>query len=246
MARTPAHLRARRAVDACVPASPIGVELLRRYAEAVEFHGSDESQDQQLLIAYEVCKLVEETVFDGLSIEALQRTADVPAPSKTAAIRRRRAVHQLTRLLQAVGDLPDTRDLAASDRIQTELALTPSPGRGTLRRWLSQRQHRVGAYELSWEAAGLRKLEEVLCEHPRLDDRDVIGLWIRTLVRPIVDCGHHPVTRAIDPGLCAQCGATFATHGSRPSPGEHRQQKFRSRGAAYLRFRRLPTPTTQL
>jgi hypothetical protein len=247
MARTPAQVRAQRAVDACVPVSPIGAELLRRYHVALEFGGANKTEDEQVHVLYELCRLVAEIPFPTLSIEALEQAAVAQTVTRYRAKCRHRAVRQLIRLLQAAGDLPDSDELAASRRIQEQLAKTPTAGRGTLRRWLAKRQHRLGWHELSWEAKRLRKLEEVLTTASAdLDDRDIIAAWIRTLVRQIVDCGHHPVTRANDPARCNQCGATVDSHGRRPSPGERKQKELRRTAAAYLRFRRLPTPTSPL
>jgi hypothetical protein len=221
----------------------LGAELLRRYMASVHFEGTPGTQSNELVHLRELCRLVETIEFTSLSVQALTAIADAPAPSITAAKRRRLVVGRLLRLLRQEGELPSAAEVTASRSIEADLLATPPGGRGTLRRWLAVRKRKLGWHELRWEARRLRELEAVIGDYPGADDEELTTRWLLRLVRQIVDCGCPPVTRRTDPAVCVCCGATTASHGSRPSPGEANQRKLSAVACNYLKFRRQPTPT---
>jgi hypothetical protein len=231
--------RARTRVAACKPASPLGRLLLERYVEAVDL--TDPSELELVLLTH-VCRLVEELPLDTISIRALDEAGEAPQPSKTARRLRRIAAGRLRRLLQATGELPGTRELAAEARIVRLLERAPAAGRGTLARWNEVRAD-IEPFERSHELRRLAQLEEVIAERGLLSDEALIQLWLRRLVRPIVACRCAPVTRAVDPNRCNACGATAESHGTRPSPAPPKQRRLERMGRRYLALRRLPVPT---
>ena len=245
MSRTSVAERAAAIVSATTArVSEASAELIRRYAASVHLDGSPGTRENALVDLREFCRIVESANLTRFSYSALAALANSSAPSPTAARRRRRVIGRLIRLLQSSGELPTNAELTASDAIETIVAETLPGGRPTLRRWLAQRRRKVGWWMLRWEAKDLRDLESVIAAYPGADDGELITRWLFRLVRQIVDCGCAPISRSADHDVCACCGATTATHGSRPSPGEPNQRKLRALARRYLQFRRLPVPTS--
>lgn len=237
--------RLQRSIAECEPASAAGAALLTRYLEVASFEGSRATQETELASLRELCRIVEQTPFETISIASLSAAADAEGASATRALRRRRVVGRLIRILQQRGELPSNRDLTASRGLERELAATPEQGRQLLRRWLARRSRHVGWFELRQEARRLRRLEELIVLYPDAEPTDLFGLWLRALVRPIVNCDCAPLTRAADPTRCPHCGATAETHGMRSSPAAAKQDRIRSLGRKYLAFRALSVPRDQ-
>lgn len=221
--------------------SEMRAELIRRYATGVHLGGSRGTQENALVDLREFCRLIEQARLEVISYRSLIALAEIPAPSPTAARRRRRVVDRLIRLLQHSGELPTPKELRASDAIEQTIAAMPTNDRGILRSWLAQRRRTVGWWELRWEARRLQQLELVIGEHPDADDDELITRWLCAIVRQIVDCGCPPVTRRRDPAVCSCCGKTRASHGSRPSPSERKQREYSVVARRYLEHRRFAT-----
>lgn len=245
MARRPFHLRAQEVIESYTPASPIGAHLIERYRQTLSSDGSIGTQDREIAYLRTLCRLLSAVPLPTLSLSALYELAGQPAATATAALKQQRVVGRVIRLLQHVGELPSTAELRSNRRVLRVIAEAPPGGRSTLRCWLAERQHRVGAQQLFWEAKRLCLLEQVLAANPSLDDRDAISAWLVRLVRQVAKCSCPPVTRARDGSRCnsGSCGATIASHGKRPSPSQRKQKELASLGNKYLRVRRLPTAT---
>jgi len=233
---TPGLTLAASTVDGCRPRSDVGALLLSRYYEAVRAAGRlTLSRERSLL--YELCRVVEETDFPFLTIAALHATADAPNLRPGARGRRGMLARRLLALFQASGELPSPKEMQSLNAIARQLAAAPEPGRRFLHAWESLRAERVGAYERRHELRRLRELEEVLAAYPAARTEFVIDEWFRRLVRRVVACQCHPVTRARDADRCFSCGAHAADVGTRPSPGNDKQRELRSLAHRYLRFR---------
>ena len=232
--------QAREIAGVCKPASPIGGLLLERYVAAIDF---TRSSSDELLLLRSVCRLVEDTPFDAISVEALERAGAVPQPTRKASRRRAFAARRLRRLLQTTGELPSEKVLALEKKIADLIADAPPAGRGTLNRWNDNRASRLGAFERFHEIRHLARLELVIAEIGDKSDEVLIQLWIDRTVRQIVDCGCHQVGRALNPDHCIECGATSDTCKTTASPGQRKQRRLKSVVRRYLTFRRLPTPT---
>ncbi len=244
-----ASVNARAAAIVCATTdrvSELKAELIRRYATSVHLNGTRGVQEEELGYLRELCRLIEGSDFEEVSYQSLAALGALPAPSGTAARRRRRVIGRLIRLLQHSGELPTSPELAASRAIEAIIFETPEGGRGTLRRWLARRRRKLGWHELRWEAKRLSDLEATIVAHPGADDAELTTRWLLASVRSIVNCGCPPITRRSDPSVCTCCGATSASHGTRPSPNEANQRKLRALARRYLQFRRLPTPTRSL
>lgn len=214
-------------------------ELVRRYFAGVRLEGRVQTQEQALLDLREVCRLIGELQL--ISYSSIAALAAIPAPSPTAAKRRRRVVRRLIKLLQNSGELPTLRELNASKAIEQTIAATPLEGRRVLRSWLAQRRHTVGWWDLRFEAERLYQMELVIAAHPEADDQEWITRWLIAIVRQIVKCDCPPVTRSRNHDVCSTCGKTSASHGTRPSPGERKQHEYSVAARRYLEYRRLAT-----
>lgn len=231
-----------RLVRSCRPLSESGRGLLERYAAEVDL---SRSPKRELELLWAACRLVEEISFDGLSVRALDEAGAQPQASKAGCRYRRVAAGRFRRLLQASGELPAPGELASEARLRRWIATAPPAARATLGRWSEYRSGVLGAYERSHEIRHLSRLERVIETHGPASDASIIQRWLRESVRPIVNCRCAPVTRAIDPEQCSCCGASVATHGTRPSPGPAKQRRLERLAVRYLVFRRGSTPTRQ-
>jgi hypothetical protein len=232
-----------RCVNDCDPTSTAGAVLLARYAESLD-RSRTNSADAEIIVLRELCSLVEDptVTLEPLTVDRLRRIAQRPAPSRTAAERRRRLASRLIALLQKDGIFPDSGELHASRSVMRTLAPLPDGRRSRVARWIEeQREYPDGRPKTGWgqllvHARALAELETLL-EDLQLDSeecKDAVGLWLERVVREIVDCGCPPVTRARTPHHCHSCGATPTTHGTRPSPALAKQRELEALARRYL------------
>ena len=234
-------------VAGCRPASPIGAELLRRYVDAVDYlAGSAWVYQREVELLRAICGMVEDTPFCELSLATLEAAAHAPQPTARRTSTRREAARRLRRLLQSTGELPNAETIRYERFIHLLLSSAPARGRRTLERWEVRRRDRLAAFERYHEIRHLTRLEQVIEDTGATDDAVIVHHWLRRTVRRIVACRCPPVTRSQTPGRCIACGATTATHGSRPSPGPGKQRRLERLAHRYLAFRRLPDPTREI
>lgn len=222
--------RLKHRLDTTRPASAIGQALLERYLARIEIERAPHPRRERRLVR-ELCSLVEEVAFPTLTIRALLEAG-------SANPLRRRVCWRLIRILQADGDLPGSAALRKHAQISRTTAQAAAPARAALEHWVELRQESVCAHELCREAKRHAELEQVLAEHPDMSPQHAIDLWLRRIVRRIVDCGCPPITRALDPDRCSSCNATSLTHGTRPSPAKEKQQRYAAVARRYLDQRR--------
>lgn len=222
--------RLQHRLDTTLPASAIGQALLERYLDRIEIERASQPRRERRLVR-ELCSLVEEVAFPTLTIRALLEAG-------SANPLRGRVCWRLIRVLQADGDLPDSAALRRHVQISRTIAQAPAPARAALERWVELRQENVGPHELSEEIRRYAELERILAEHPDVSAQRAIDLWLRRIVRRIVDCRCPPITRALDPDRCNSCEATTLTHGTRPSPAMEKQQTYAAGARRYLAQRR--------
>jgi hypothetical protein len=238
--RRPFQLRVRAVIESYTAASPIGAELIDIYAGSLSADGSESTQDREIALLRELCRLFAAHAVAGLSIDMLDQLAELPAASPSAALKRKRVVRRLIRLLQHRGDLPASWELRWNRNLRKLVEDASPASRPMLKHWLAQRQSRVSPYELYHEGRRLLPLEDQLQTQPGRDDDEAISAWLQSLVRQVVGCPCAPVTRSADGKRCLKrtCRATTATHALVPSPGLRKQAALRSLARRYLRQRR--------
>jgi hypothetical protein len=229
----------------CHPASDIGRILLARYYDAADFEGVTRHAKEELAMLRALCRVVEDTPFPALSLENLTAAGAAPQQSQTASDMRRIAVVRLRRLLQASGELPAAGTLRHERQIEETIAAAPVAGRRTLERWDVSRRETLNALGRLKEIRHLTRLEEAIAETGEAGDAAILRAWLPLSVRRIVNCRCATITRAETPDRCSACGATIASHGSRPSSGPRRQSELEHLARRYLVFRRRPDPTRE-
>ncbi len=244
MASRPFDARIEGVLAEFEPASPIGAEIVRSYTERIRRDGSAATRNDEIMLLRDLCAMAARTPLHELSVAAIEALNDPPADTEARHNRRAKALRRVIRIFQADGFLPSARDLRYNRKLRALLSRLAPAARPNLERWLARR-HGVCTYELFHEARRLAVLEDVLAEQPGLHHADAIAAWLERLVRPIVDCPCPPLTRARDPLTCASCGASAATHETRPSPGPAKQAELRSLGMKYLSQRQPHTASTR-
>ena len=238
------HQRLHRHAAACEPTAPVGRKLVDLYLQRLiirDLH--PQTLYEEALLFRLLCTTVEQPELSALSMKRVDQALDRPSPTKTDAGRRRRLRGRIRTLLELEGLIPTRAEATAGRKIDQLIAEAPADRRRTLTEWLHGRGQTLSLHELAREAKHHLLLEAVLHDHPGCSDDVAIQLWLRRLVRPVVNCTCPPVTRRDNPLRCNSCGATPRTAGTRPSPSPRCQGKYERIARRYLRHRRRPTTT---
>jgi hypothetical protein len=237
MAKTSPLERIRRAHADCDPMSATGQLLLDQYLARVDLGRPGPTMENETVLFYEACRLVEELDLSELSVTTFRAAIDRPGLSKTARMRRRRVTGRFFRILVEDG-FPSARERRARERIEEVLKELGAEHAACVRDWVRKRlDENVGWYDLSHEIRRIAQLELIAsASSDGCESDELIRKWLYKVVQQVVDCCCPPVTRYPDPTRCKSCGATRA-EGSRPSPGPRKQDELAVVGRRYLDVR---------
>jgi hypothetical protein len=236
MAKTTPVERIKQRYEACVPRSETNQLLLDQYLTRVDLDRPGSTAENEVVVFYEVCRLVTEIDLSVISLRRLLEWSEAGS-TKTARKRRQLVVGRLIRILEQDG-FCRARERTAKARITAEIDSLASEEAERVRDWIARRRgERVGWYQLSHEARHIALLERCASEAPEVEQPILIRRWLAKIVKQVVDCDCPPVTRYPDPRRCKSCGATIETHGRRPAPGPRKQGELAAIGRRYLNVR---------